>query len=57
VTRFVFIRLYFNVVLPFKIRASTVPRGLYRKVNPDHVRLLLYQQFIEIFVVQVADVE
>ena len=26
-------------------------------MNPDDVRLLLYQQFIEIFVIQIADIE
>ena len=42
---------------PFKIGSSAITARLYRKVNPIDVRLLLYQQFIEIFVIQVADIE
>ena len=43
--------------LSFKVRAPTIAKRTDCKVNPDDVRLLLYQQFIEIFVIQVADIE
>ena len=45
-----------NLVVPFLshiIRAPTITTRLYCKVNPDDVRLLFYQQFIEILVVQI----
>ena len=46
-----------SVALSLKVRLSPVPKRTHCKVNPDDVRLLLYQQFVEIFVVQVADIE
>jgi hypothetical protein len=46
-----------SLFLTFEVCAPAIARGTDCEVNPDHVRLLLYQQFIEIFVVQVADVE
>ena len=45
-----------NLVVPFLshiIRAPAITAWLYREVNPDDVRLLFYQQFIEILVVQI----
>ena len=45
-----------NLVVPFLshiIRAPAITAWLYCKVNPDDVRLLFYQQFIEILVVQI----
>ena len=38
---------------PFKIGTPAIATRLYCKVNPIDVRLLLYQQFIEILVVQI----
>ena len=43
--------------LPLKVRLSPVPKRTHCKVNPDDVHFLFYQQFIEIFIVQVADIE
>ena len=45
-----------NLVVPFLshiIRAPAIATRLYCEVNPDDVRLLFNQQFIEIFLVQV----
>ena len=45
-----------NLVVPFLshiIRAPAVPKGTDCEVNPDDVRLLFNQQFIEILVVQI----
>ena len=45
-----------NLVVPFLshiIRAPTITARLYCEVNPIDVRLLFYQQFIEILVVQI----
>lgn len=43
--------------LSLKVCPPAITTWLYCKMDPDNVRLLLNQQFIEIFVVQVADVE
>jgi hypothetical protein len=45
------------IILSLKVCAPAITTRLYCKMDPDNVRLLLNQQFIEIFVVQVADVE
>ena len=42
---------------PFKITPSPVPRGAHRKVNPDDVALLLYQQLVEVLAAHIADVQ
>jgi hypothetical protein len=39
--------------LPFKVGSPTITTRFHGKVNPIDVRLLLYQQLIEILVVQV----
>jgi hypothetical protein len=41
------------IILSLKVCAPTIATGLHCKVNPDNVRLLFYQQLVEILVVQV----
>ena len=42
-----------SVALSLKIGTPAVILGADCKVNPDDVRLLFYQQFIEILIIQV----
>jgi hypothetical protein len=46
-------RFFHLLNLPFKIRALAVPKGTDCEMNPVGVTLLLYQQLIEILVVQI----
>ena len=49
-----------NLVVPFLshiIRAPAIATRLYCKVNPDDGALLLYQQFVVVLAVLVADIQ